>query len=486
MALPDLTGINIENSYQRVVHTDGVNYYNGTGSLLNIKAINTGSFATTGSNQFNGSQTITGSLSQGIANLAIGEYSHAEGTNTRAIGNQSHAEGAGSKTGNTAAYLADPILDGVLTLRGASYGDKSTEFSAGSTIIFDDVDFDNTHNRTTFVVLSSTFDGTNTLITLTDNTVQGSGAIIGNPDYITSWTGDQTLRGDYAHAEGVGNIALGNFSHAEGSSTLAVGDGSHAEGFGTKTLGAHSHAEGAAAKALGTYSHAEGVSTQAVGFSSHAEGDNTNTGQYGYYSPNILDGIIVFPTYYGDVSNQFVPGNYIILYDYDYDNVYNTARFEISSTSFTGGITRVFLVDTTVSTPEAIIGVYNSFQPTGADKTLGGYISHAEGASTKAIGPYSHAEGNNTVAIGYSSHVEGLHTISQGKYQHVQGQYNVTSSAQSAFIVGNGTADNARSNLIFASGSSVQVTGSLSVTDSLVVNNVDIQATIVAMAIALG
>ena len=62
MALPDLTGINIENSYQRVVHTDGVNYYNGTGSLLNIGGtINTGSFATTGSNSFNGNQIISGS-----------------------------------------------------------------------------------------------------------------------------------------------------------------------------------------------------------------------------------------------------------------------------------------------------------------------------------------------------------------------------------------------------------------------------------------
>ena len=64
MALPDLTGINIENSYQRVVHTDGVNYYNGTGSLLNLgnNNIDTGSFATTGSNIFRGNQTITGSV----------------------------------------------------------------------------------------------------------------------------------------------------------------------------------------------------------------------------------------------------------------------------------------------------------------------------------------------------------------------------------------------------------------------------------------
>ena len=60
-------------------------------------------------------------------------------------------------------------------------------------------------------------------------------------------------------------------------------------------------------------------------------------------------------------------------------------------------------------------------------------------------------------------------TIAQGAYQHVQGQYNQSSSAQGAFIVGNGTADGARSNLIFASGSQVQITGSARITGSLVV-----------------
>ena len=57
-------------------------------------------------------------------------------------------------------------------------------------------------------------------------------------------------------------------------------------------------------------------------------------------------------------------------------------------------------------------------------------------------------------------------TVASGSYQHVQGQYNLSSSAQSAFIVGNGTADGSRSNLIFASGSQVQITGSLIVSGS--------------------
>ena len=427
----------------------------------------------------NGNSSITGSLSQGSYNLAIGHYSHAEGSSTQAIGDYSHAEGASTKTGALTAYYVDSISDGVLRIRGASYGDKTTEFPADSLIIYDDADFDSTYGRTIFTVLSSTFDGDN-LITLTDNTVQGSGAIAGNPDYITSWTGDQTLRGDYSHAEGAGNIALGYYSHAEGNGNIVIGETSHVEGVNSKAIGAYSHAEGSGNRAIGNVSHVEGDSTQTLGYGSHAEGASTTTGQYGYYSFNIIDGIIILSSQYGDVTSQFVAGGYILLDDYDYDDNYTIGRFEITNSTYTGGLTRIFLVDTTVTTTDAIIGVYDLFQPTGADKVLGGYGSHAEGTSTNAIGPYSHAEGStttalggfshtegrNTQAIGKFSHTEGLITVALGDYQHVQGQYNITSSAQSAFIVGNGTSNSNRSNLIFASGSQVQITGSLIISTS--------------------
>jgi hypothetical protein len=65
---------------------------------------------------------------------------------------------------------------------------------------------------------------------------------------------------------------------------------------------------------------------------------------------------------------------------------------------------------------------------------------------------------------GYFSHAEGQSTTAaSGNYQHVQGQFNISSSDQSAFIIGNGTSNNLRSNLVFASGSQFQITGSLSV-----------------------
>jgi len=76
------------------------------------------------------------------------------------------------------------------------------------------------------------------------------------------------------------------------------------------------------------------------------------------------------------------------------------------------------------------------------------------------------AQGSGSLALGSGSHAEGLGTVASGSYQHVQGQYNISSSAQSAFILGNGSLIT-RSNLIFASGSQVQITGSLNITGSL-------------------
>ena len=66
MALPDLTGLNIEETYQRLLQTDGTYIYDGTGSIFNISGsgnIDTGSFAITGSNIFRGDQIVTGSIS---------------------------------------------------------------------------------------------------------------------------------------------------------------------------------------------------------------------------------------------------------------------------------------------------------------------------------------------------------------------------------------------------------------------------------------
>ena len=80
---------------------------------------------------------------------------------------------------------------------------------------------------------------------------------------------------------------------------------------------------------------------------------------------------------------------------------------------------------------------------------------------------YAVTSDDRNKALGNSSHAEGLGTISSGSYQHVQGQYNKTSTVQSAFIHGNGTSGAARSNLIYAHDSIVEITGSLNVSGSI-------------------
>ena len=90
----------------------------------------------------------------------------------------------------------------------------------------------------------------------------------------------------------------------------------------------------------------------------------------------------------------------------------------------------------------------------GSLRTLGanaaseiGQFAFAEGNGTTASGDNSHAEGWYTTASGDSSHAEGLRTVAVCAYSHAEGRYNIEDkSGTYAHIVGNGTADDARSN----------------------------------------
>ena len=165
--------------------------------------------------------------------------------------------------------------------------------------------------------------------------------------------------------------------------------------------------------AIGIYSHAEGYANASSGDYSHAEGEFTQA-----------------------------TGNY--------------SHAEGLSTNATG-------INSHAEGYLAIAsGSYSHAE--GENTKAVGEASHAEGYFTLARGNYSHTEGDNTITLGSGSHAEGLGTVASGAYQHVQGQYNLGLSNQSAFIIGNGIDSANRSNLVFASGSTVQVTGSLEVT----------------------
>lgn len=83
----------------------------------------------------------------------------------------------------------------------------------------------------------------------------------------------------------------------------------------------------------------------------------------------------------------------------------------------------------------------------GGSSRASGTNSHSEGMNTTASGNSAHSEGWNTTAGGNYSHSEGYGTKASSENQHVQGKYNIEDTqGKYAHIIGNGTANNNRSN----------------------------------------
>ncbi len=175
------------------------------------------------------------------------------------------------------------------------------------------------------------------------------------------------------------------------------GSYSFVEGYGTTASGDYSHAEGLVTLSSGNYAHAEGNHTEATADFTHAEGSDTSA--FGPYSH--AEGYLTKAS-----------GNYSHT-----ENYCTTASGQYS---------------------------HAEGQATNASDTC----SHAEGSQTIASGSYSHAEGRSSSASGLYSHAGGSYTIANMDAQTAIGKYNSTIS-DALFIIGNGTATNARSNALY-------------------------------------
>lgn len=173
-----------------------------------------------------------------------------------------------------------------------------------------------------------------------------------------------------------------------------LGSYSFAEGYQPIASGAYAHAENSTA--IGNYSHAEGRESIASGYASHAEGEET-----------VASG--------------------------------GRSHAEGSTTTASGNYSHAEGWQTTASGAES--------HSEGLSSTASGGQSHAEGSHTTASGDYSHAEGGNTVASGIASHASGTGTVAGYMNQTAIGVYNDNQNT-TYFEIGNGTADNARSNAL--------------------------------------
>lgn len=251
--------------------------------------------------------------------------------------------------------------------------------------------------------------------------------------------GDEvTASGTFSHAEGWNTTASGLSSHAEGNSTWASGNFAHAEGFTTTASGDRSHAEGRRTTASGDSSHAEGALTTARGENSHAEGSETTAGTSCTHAEGEKTSALNYRSHAEGLETTASGEN---------------SHAEGNKTTAKGTNSHAEGHSTTAS------GFTSHAE--GCSTTASKNYTHAEGYSTTASMDYSHAEGYSTTASGWCSHAEGWKTTASENASHAQnyctiagydsqtaiGKYNKNKSS-SAFEIGNGTSDTARSNAL--------------------------------------
>ena len=222
-----------------------------------------------------------------------------------------------------------------------------------------------------------------------------------------------TASKSYAHAEGSSTTASGIASHAEGIETYANGNYSHAEGwkcYADGLFGDHAGGSGSVA-----------ASNHTVLFLAKAEGTEITIDSSGKYQPagtvqQILkkfeaeQEILLLDTYYANAS--FLKRKVVSVDAESYKIVIDSA---VSSEKTTYKL----LINPAVSDTTRYYPSYAK----GARCVSIGLCSHAEGFNTTASGNYAHAEGGYTTASGDNAHAEGYYTTASGSYAHAEGYY---------------------------------------------------------------
>lgn len=368
------------------------------------------------------------SHAEGHQTYTTGPYSHAEGWYTSATGICSHAEGYGTvAAGNHQHVIGRSNIEDTENKYAFVIGNGAeTEPSNAFAIDWDGKIY--VGDATEGVDVSNLSGGSGGV----GQNTEGKNKVIGDTTYEGSATSEifnnyerNIATNTYSHAEGTGTAALAYASHAEGSQTTASGYAAHAEGENTIASGSYAHAEGWETTASGSYSHVEGYRSKSEDYYSHAEGQSTTASGMDAHA----EGYLTIAS--GDHSHA----------EGQSAKATNTcAHAEGSSTTASGWASHAEGESCTASEQNAHAEGYTT--------TASGRAAHAEGYYSKATNNYAHAEGYMTESKGYASHAEGYHTIAANvEGQHAMGKNNVEdTSGKYAFIIGNGKDTNNRSN----------------------------------------
>ena len=325
----------------------------------------------------------------------------------------------------TDAY--DISLSGSLNVTGSIFisGDNISISAShriyGSSFIGENADIQTLENSsgTTITIADSLyFSNSNANITCSGN-YSSSGDILFNPSNASTGTSVLTIDPTTGKVFRTGSYG----GSSGGGSTSAAGNNYEIQFNSASTFQATSSLkfnylsqsleQGYQVEAKGLHSHAEGGYTLAAGNVDHAEGYETTASSVGW------------PAGGGAAAAAHAEGYHTIAYG---------------------------------------IGAHAE----GYATIVSASSAHAEGAGTLANGTGSHAEGYKTTASGDYSHTAGWETYATGSGigQSVIGWFNEPVTGNGDFIIGNGTSNGSRSNLLHASGNLVAITGSLIVSGS--------------------
>jgi hypothetical protein len=389
-----------------------------------------GALYVSGSSLINGTLSVSSSTdSQVLISLAGGATNGIHFQNA----------GAGTSRVQMRAYSAsvetvriDPLLGSFinsLTVSGSfTVATGSTEFQVLDTGTKIGNAITDIHTITGSLNISGSITGSlqgTSSFALTASHVLNGGGTINTGSFAT--TGSNTFIGDQTI---VGNVSIGGTGGS--SRTLTV-----------------------------TGSLNQGIDNVDATGNNHVEGVSNYTGLIGYNYTVVSSGVLSF-TVLSDITSEI--GDYIIL-----DDSMDTKIYKVSSSTYNVGVSDYIeiILEGLPSISSGKVGSLTTRQLTGGTEIIGYYNAiHAEGSNTTATGYGAHSSGNSTVAAGRYTYTGGNYTFANDYYQTVIGQFNKLTNGQGAFIIGNGISNTNRSNLLYASGSIVQITGSLTVSGS--------------------
>ena len=414
-----------------------------------------------------------GAHAEGGITKATGNYSHAEGYFNTASGLGAHAEGFGSYSGaNVASGISSHAEGGGNTVSGNCGHAEGTR----NTVYSESGHADGSGNKVYGRESHAT--GSGNVVSEQSGYIEGAGnRNIAYSAHVEGAGNKNTYKAHISHTEGAGNTNYGYQAHVEGSGNRLSGEESHLEGAGNMLHGHKSHMEGGGNIAYTFGSHIEGKHNTAVGYGHHAEGINNYVGfngTPGYFSYGITYEV-------GDIVgvNTAYVRDYAAYPETDTHYLYRciTAPGQIQQSSTVNIVTPDIWDSSVTYQSGAVVQLsdvgfyYNSSSEsvTGTNPAMGWpwrkitsilspFISSGSGYYLLDC---DEVYGANKIAVVYDTiqpmweplsstsggHVEGVGNIAIGDYQHVQGKYN-TADANKAFIIGNGTADTARSNAL--------------------------------------